>query len=60
MSSAITMTDEDRLQISYEQFITDSNHYLWRVEHGEAFDVVRDGNVVVKIVPVQNRDRQAA
>jgi antitoxin (DNA-binding transcriptional repressor) of toxin-antitoxin stability system len=60
MESVAAMTKEERLQITYEQFITDSNHYLWRVEHGEAFDVVRDGKVVVEIVPVQNKDRQAA
>jgi antitoxin (DNA-binding transcriptional repressor) of toxin-antitoxin stability system len=60
MGSAVAVTKEERLQITYEQFITDSNHYLWRVEHGEAFDVVKDGKVVVEIVSVQNRGRQAA
>ena len=60
MEFVATVLREERLQISYEQFITDSNHYLWRIEHGEAFDVVKDGRVIVEIVPAKNRVNQAA
>jgi antitoxin (DNA-binding transcriptional repressor) of toxin-antitoxin stability system len=37
--------------ITVEQLEADSNHYLWRAEHGEVFNISRDGVVFATLAP---------
>jgi hypothetical protein len=48
------MTDEQNpppIVITYEQLVSDSNHYVWRAAHGEVFDIEKDGRIVAELGP---------